>query len=32
MALKLGATLRTSAEFWLNAESAVDLHRAGSFL
>ena len=28
MALKLGATLRTSPEFWLNAQKAVDLHRA----
>jgi addiction module HigA family antidote len=30
MALKLGATFRTTAEFWLNAQSAVELHRAGS--
>jgi len=28
MALKLGATFRTSPEFWLNAQLAVDLHRA----
>jgi len=28
MALKLGAALRTSPEFWLNAQKAVDLHRA----
>ena len=28
MALKLGATFRTSAEFWLNAQKAVDLFRA----
>lgn len=28
MALKLGATFRTSAEFWLNAQTAVDLYRA----
>ena len=28
MALKLGATFRTSAEFWLNAQKAVDLHQA----
>ncbi len=28
MALKLGATFRTSPEFWLNAQKAVDLHRA----
>jgi len=27
-ALKLGATFRTSAEFWLNAQKAVDLERA----
>ena len=29
MALKLGATFRTSPEFWLNAQKAVDLFRAG---
>jgi len=29
MALKLGATFRTPAEFWLNAQKAVDLFRAG---
>jgi addiction module HigA family antidote len=28
MALKLGAALRTSPDFWLNAQHAVDLHRA----
>lgn len=28
MALKLGAALRTSPEFWLNAQKATDLHRA----
>lgn len=28
MALKLGAALRTSPEFWLNAQRAVDLHHA----
>jgi addiction module HigA family antidote len=28
MALKLGATFRTSAEFWLNAQKAVELHEA----
>jgi addiction module HigA family antidote len=28
MALKLGAALRTSPEFWLNAQKTVDLHRA----
>jgi addiction module HigA family antidote len=30
MALKLGATFRTTPEFWLNAQKAVDLHRAVS--
>ena len=28
MALKLGATFRTSPEFWLNAQKAVDLYKA----
>jgi plasmid maintenance system antidote protein VapI len=28
MALKLGAAFQTSPEFWLNAQKAVDLHRA----
>jgi len=28
MALKLGAAFRTSSEFWLNAQKAVDLYRA----
>jgi addiction module HigA family antidote len=28
MALKLGATFRTSAEFWLNAQKAIDLFQA----
>jgi len=28
MALKLGAALDTSPEFWLNAQKAVDLYRA----
>jgi plasmid maintenance system antidote protein VapI len=28
MALKLAATFNTSAEFWLNAQKAVDLFRA----
>ena len=28
MALKLGATFRTTAEFWLNAQKAVDLYLA----
>ncbi len=27
MALKLGAAFRTTAEFWLNAQKAVDLYR-----
>lgn len=30
MALKLGATFRTTPEFWLNAQKAVDLYRASS--
>src|SRR5205085_12319589 len=29
MALKLGATFRTTAEFWLNAQRAVDLTALG---
>lgn len=28
MAIKLGATFRTSPEFWLNAQKAVDLYQA----
>jgi len=28
MALKLGAALRTTPEFWLNSQKAVDLFRA----
>jgi addiction module HigA family antidote len=28
MALKLSAALRTTPEFWLNAQKAVDLYRA----
>ena len=28
MVLRLGATFRTSPEFWLNAQKAVDLFRA----
>jgi addiction module HigA family antidote len=32
MALKLGATFRTTAEFWLNAQKAVDLFRASNRL
>ena len=28
MALKLGAAFRTSAEFWMNAQKAVDLFEA----
>ncbi len=30
MALKLGAAFRTSPDFWLNAQKAVDLYRASS--
>ena len=32
MALRLGATFRTSPEFWLNAQKAVDLFRAESLV
>lgn len=32
MALRLGAAFRTSPDFWLNAQKAVDLHRAASEL
>jgi plasmid maintenance system antidote protein VapI len=32
MALKLGATFRTTPEFWLNAQKAVDLYRAANSL
>lgn len=32
MALKLGAAFCTSPEFWLNAQKAVDLHRAAAVL
>jgi antitoxin HigA-1 len=32
MALKLGATFRTTPEFWLNAQKAVDLHLAAKKL
>ena len=28
MALKLGSAFRTSPDFWLNAQKAVDLHQA----
>ena len=28
MALKLGAAFRTTPEFWLNAQKAVDIYRA----
>src|SRR5688572_28342301 len=31
MALKLGAALHTSPEFWLNAQRATDLHRAATY-
>lgn len=30
VALKLAATFRTTPEFWLNAQKAVDLHEARS--
>jgi len=30
MALKLGAAFRTTPEFWLNAQKAVDLFRAAA--
>ncbi len=30
MALKLGAAFRTTADFWLNAQKAVDLHRVAA--
>ena len=32
MALKLGATFRTTPEFWLNAQQAVDLDHAARHL
>ena len=32
MALKLGATFRTTPEFWLNAQKAVDLDHAARHL
>ena len=32
MALKLGATFRTTPELWLNAQKAVDLYRAAGRL
>ncbi len=32
MALRLGATFRTSPEFWFNAQQAVDLHKAARHL
>lgn len=28
MALKLGSAFRTTPEFWINAQQAVDLHHA----
>jgi addiction module HigA family antidote len=28
VAIKLGAAFKTSAEFWLNAQRAIDLHEA----
>ena len=30
MAMKLGAAFRTSPEFWLNAQKAVDLYHAAA--
>lgn len=30
MALKLGAAFRTTPEFWLNAQKAVDLYQAAA--
>jgi addiction module HigA family antidote len=30
MALKLGAAFRTSPDFWLNAQTAVDLYKAAN--
>ena len=32
MALKLAASFRTSPEFWLNAQKAMDLHQARAHL
>jgi addiction module HigA family antidote len=32
IALKLGATFRTTPDFWLNAQRAVDLYRAAARL
>ncbi len=32
MALKLGASFRTSPDFWLNAQKAIDLYEARSHL
>ena len=32
MALKLGAAFRTTPEFWLNAQKAVDLYKAAEKL
>jgi addiction module HigA family antidote len=32
MALKLGAAFETTPDFWLNAQRAIDLHRAASRL
>ena len=32
MAVRIGAVLGTTAEFWLNAQQAVDLHRASGHL
>ena len=32
MAIKLGAALKTSAEFWMNAQQAVDVYNANRSL
>jgi len=32
MAIKLGAALKTSAEFWMNAQQAVDVYNANKSL
>lgn len=32
MALKLGAALKTSSDFWLNAQKAVDLYEASRWV
>ena len=32
LALKLASTFRTTPEFWLNAQKAVDIYRASKYL